>query len=834
MTKKTEASKSAILTACRGLEIDNDVGSFLASMIESDRGQQRSLHDTYYGNPEKDFQPNKTFVAEINKYPNLWEVAQRIEGLVTGQSSHAGGVIIYDEDITKTNSLMKLKSGDYVTAYDLHQSEELSDVKIDMLATEGLVRIRTCLDLLTEAGYIDKNLSLKERYFKFLGPYNINRDDPKMWENIWNGKVISLFQMEQDSGIKGIKLIKPKSVEELAVLNSVIRLMASEKGAEQPLDTWARYREDITQWYNEMREYGLKEEDVQWLAHHPAITQGMCESQESAMILVQEEKCGGNSLAWADRMRKGIAKKKPAELAKIREEYYANAEKKGCDKKLVTYVLEKLISCQFGYSFNLSHCLSYSLIGLQEMNLARFYPVIYWNTANLIVDSASFAQIEDAEESYEDTDEDSEEDEVDSYDADDYDGYDYIEIKDASGKVKKVKKTVDYGKISTAINRFKSYGIEVLPPDINFSKYTFTPDEKNNTITYGLRGITRISDDLIKEIINNRPYISIDHFNSKVKTNKLQLLYLIKSVAFDRISSKDRLEIMRDYLNKIADKKMKLTLQNMQMLIDKKLIPESMMFYGKLYLFNKFLKANKDGIYYLLNDAAIKFIDKNFSLDFTEDGNKIQQKIWDNLYKKAMDPMRSYLKENQSEMLEKLNNSLYNEVKEKYAIGNISSWEMESLSFYYHDHELANFQESFDDFNKLPEDPEVDYEFYAKDGRLVQVYKIHTIIGTVIDKDKQKNLITLLTPTGVVPVKIYKNQFALYDKQISQIGEDGKKHTLEKSWFRRGTLLRIQGIRRDHNFIPRKTKSSIYPIIMKIISTDNDTLEYQWERLEAD
>lgn len=641
MTKKTEASKSAILTACRGLEIDNDVGSFLASMIESDRGQQRSLHDTYYGNPEKDFQSNKTFVAEINKYPNLWEVAQRIEGLVTGQSSHAGGVIIYDEDITKTNSLMKLKSGDYVTAYDLHQSEELSDVKIDMLATEGLVRIRTCLDLLTEAGYIDKNLSLKERYFKFLGPYNINRDDPKMWENIWNGKVISLFQMEQDSGIKGIKLIKPKSVEELAVLNSVIRLMASEKGAEQPLDTWARYREDITQWYDEMREYGLKEEDVQWLAHHPAITQGMCESQESAMILVQEEKCGGNSLAWADRMRKGIAKKKPAELAKIREEYYANAEKKGCDKKLVTYVLEKLISCQFGYSFNLSHCLSYSLIGLQEMNLARFYPVIYWNTANLIVDSASFAQIEDTEESYEDADEDLAEDEADNYDADDYDGYDYIEIKDASGKIKKVKKTVDYGKVSTAINRFKSYGIEVLPPDINFSKYTFTPDEKNNTITYGLRGITRISDDLIKEIINNRPYTSIDDFNSKIKTNKLQLLYLIKSGAFDRISSEDRLGIMRDYLNKIADKKTKLTLRNMQMLIDKELIPESMMLYKKLYLFNNFLKANKDGIYYLLNDAAIKFIDRNFSLDYTEDGDKIQQKTWDNLYKKAMDPMRT-------------------------------------------------------------------------------------------------------------------------------------------------------------------------------------------------
>ena len=48
------------------------------------------------------------------------------EGLVTGLSSHAGGVVIVDEEITKTNSIVRLKSGDYVTAYDLHQSEEMS------------------------------------------------------------------------------------------------------------------------------------------------------------------------------------------------------------------------------------------------------------------------------------------------------------------------------------------------------------------------------------------------------------------------------------------------------------------------------------------------------------------------------------------------------------------------------------------------------------------------------------------------------------------------------------------------------------------------------------
>ena len=68
MTEKTEASKSAILTAARGLNIDVDTAQYIASLIESDRGQQRSLHYTYYGNEEEGFLPNRTFQEEINKF----------------------------------------------------------------------------------------------------------------------------------------------------------------------------------------------------------------------------------------------------------------------------------------------------------------------------------------------------------------------------------------------------------------------------------------------------------------------------------------------------------------------------------------------------------------------------------------------------------------------------------------------------------------------------------------------------------------------------------------------------------------------------------------------
>ena len=38
---------------------------------------------------------------------------------------------------------------------------------------------------------------------------------------------------------------------------------------------------------------------------------------------------------------------------------------------------------------NAAHTLAYSIVALQEMNLAFKYPIIFWNTANLIVDSGA-------------------------------------------------------------------------------------------------------------------------------------------------------------------------------------------------------------------------------------------------------------------------------------------------------------------------------------------------------------------------------------------------------------------------------------------------------------
>ena len=55
-------------------------------------------------------------------------------------------------------------------------------------------------------------------------------------KNLWDGEVIDAFQFDTMVGSQAIKLIKPENIAELAIANSIMRLMAQE-GMELPLDT---------------------------------------------------------------------------------------------------------------------------------------------------------------------------------------------------------------------------------------------------------------------------------------------------------------------------------------------------------------------------------------------------------------------------------------------------------------------------------------------------------------------------------------------------------------------------------------------------------------------
>ena len=118
---------------------------------------------------------------------------------------------------------------------------------------------------------------------------------------------------------------------------------------------------------------------------------------------------------------------------------------------------------------------------------------------------------------------------------------------------------------------------------------------------------------------------------------------------------------------------------------------------------------------------------------------------------------------------------------------------------------------------------------------LTALYRLNKICGTCIAKNKTKGTVSLLTPEGVVTVKFRNEYFSIFDKQISERGEDGAKHVVEKSWFNRGSMIMVTGIRRGDEFVPKKYASTPGHQLYKIQKVGpRGTLVLQTERAKGE
>ena len=793
----TETTKSAILTACRGYRsedcpdgIDVDTAQYLSSLVPSERGFLWDLHTVLYGDPDKDRQPVTLFINEVNQYPGLLDVMIGIEGVISRRGSHASGVVFADEDPFEFMAYMKTPSGDVITQYDLHTAENCGATKYDFLVTEIQDKIVQTIKLLQNDNQIDPKLSLKEVYDKYLHPSVLPIEDKKVWKAIQEVKVLDLFQFDSAIGAQAAKKIQPSSMLELADANGLMRLMTAEKGAETPMDKYIRFKNNINLWYDEMRLAGLTKEEMITLEPYFKPSYGVPPSQEQLMRMLMDENICHFTLKEANTARKIVGKKQMSKIPELHKQILEQASSPALGK----YIWQCGVGPQMGYSFSVIHALAYSFIGFQSAYLATNWNPVYWNTACLIVNSGS---LEDSD------------------------------------------KGTDYGKIAKAINTIKSHGISISLVDINKSDYGFKPDAENNTIYYGLKALSNINNDTVDLIIKNRPYSSIKDFLKKCPLTKTAVISLIKAGAFDKFM--DRKLTMGWYLWEICDKKKKLTLQNMPGLIKYNLLPEDTeerITARRIYEFNRYLKSvckTKDKNIYQLDDRAVNFLTEIEADNLIDSDLTLKASLWDKIYQSWMDVFRKWIADDKDQILYELNAQIYLEEWNHYAKGTISTWEMQSMCFYYHEHELANVQKErygIVNFNEL-ENEKIDY-MLKRNGRQIPIYELVRIIGTVIAKNDTRHSITLLTPDGVVNVKMTGELYAMYKKQISQVQADGSKKVIEKSWFTRGTMLMLQGFRRDDTFVTKSYSRSLFHQIYKIDSINEDnTIELRHERAQG-
>ncbi len=789
----TLGTRSAILTAARGLGIDVDVAQYLATMIPQERGFLWPLKDCLEGNQEKDRKPIKQLIEEFNKYDGFLDVVKGIEGLVCQMGIHACGNVIFNVPVYTYNAMMKAPNGTEVTQFDLGDTEYMGGLKMDCLSVEALDKIHTTLDLLLADNLIEWQGTLKSTYDKYLHPDVLDRDAPEMWHKIWRNEIIDIFQMDSTVGKQSLSLVKPESIPQMAAVNSLMRLVP-EKGSKTPTEEYVIYKQHPELIKKEIYDLDATDKEKEILYNFMKDYTGVLESQESAMLAVMIPEFTNYDVPHANKIRKIIAKKKMKEIASAREEYFATGAANGVSKDILRYIWDVQIKRQLGYSFSIPHTVAYSLIALQEMNLNYKFPSIYWATACLTVNSGG------ADET-------------------------------AGG-------TTNYGKLSAAIGRIKRQDIEVALPDINKAKFGFTPNSESNTIIYGLKGISEVGDDLVNKIIHNRPYENLNDFLEKVNPGRTQAIALIKAGCFDYLErGLGRKELLYNYVSGLVPKKNKITLANVNALINYNLLPKNKSKFIHLFNFNKYLKLFKDGDKFIIDERAYDYLSKNFDIGMLEIKKKktyLDSKVWEKLYKDKMSELKEYLLNYQEKFITKLHEAEVNDIWNDYCLGSMSAWEMDTLGFYYHGHELEGAYSpefTFINFFGQSEIP-IPSEYKEYKGRQFPVFEHKYICGTVLDKNSYKHTVILLTPDGVVNVKCIAEQYSKYDKQISQLNkETGHKEVIEKSWFKKGTKLVVRGYRSGDQFMARgKQSEGKYPFY-KILNIDDlgkiETIRYR-------
>lgn len=480
-------------------------------------------------------------------------------------------------------------------------------------------------------------------------------------------------------------------------------------------------------------------------------------------------------------------------------------------KELLNYVYKYCVEPQLGYSFSINHTMPYSAIALQEMNLATRWNPLYWQCACLCVNAGNY--VGDIEDSINQIEDDEEEEIIE-------------ENEESDKKVRKV--APNYGKISRAIANAQLAGIKIDLPDINKAQVDFIPDVEHNSILYSLQAISVVSDELLGKILTNRPFNSIDDFIIRVEPTQGQMFGLIKAGCFDNLCNQPRGVIMEQYLNKLAEEKHplkeKMTSTQIKKALELGLNLSQFNTEIRIYKFKKYLDAkqiDKENKRYLLTEeVCTKFFDTYIksSLDLSKNEYSILPEgkiaIKQTAFKKAFDkltaPLMEYMnsEEGKKTYQETLQKQYKEELKEKYCPGNISRWEMDTMSFYREGHELKNMNDSLYntvDFNSLSELP----------GDKPKTY---TIAGTIIETNNTRHTVSLLTKYGVVDVKLYNDIYLRYNQNISTIDPVTKKKTvIERSWLQRGNKIIVYGFRRENMFCARVDRSSGFARVVGLI-----------------
>lgn len=432
-------------------------------------------------------------------YKKLLDLAVRVESTVRHASVHAAGIVIGPEALTDFTPLQRESNGDkIVTQYDMEAVEEVGLVKMDFLGIRNLSILGRAVE------YVEKNTGIR------VNLDTIPLDDKKTYELLARGETMGVFQFSSAGMTKWLMDLRPKVITDLSAMVALYR--PGPMGSIPDYIDRAHNPQKITYFDKRMEEY--MEQSL-----------GILVYQED--VLLTAINIAGYSWLEADKFRKAMGKKIPAEMAKQKDRFIKGAIDKGMSPKKADE-LWKLIEPFAAYGFPKAHAASYAIVAYQTAYMKANFPVEF------------MAAVMTAE--YGDTE-----------------------------------------KIAQAIEECKKMGIVVLPPDVNYSKVGFSIENlkdlndeqlsrqitsvENKSATqgvrFGLSAIKNVGISAIESILSAREkkaFISLSDLCSRVDTrlvNRKTLESLIKAGALDVFSTRASLLLGLDQCLEEAHKSAK-------------------------------------------------------------------------------------------------------------------------------------------------------------------------------------------------------------------------------------------------------------------------------------
>lgn len=497
----TLQSKSAINDMGRVLSINMKTTQEISKVL--DKGIDAGLQPKW---SEIDFKLGEELAPYEKDNPILFEWARELYDMPRTYGIHASGVIVGDEPLAYNYPLKwNARHKKMVTQWDMDVADNLGYMKMDVLGLRTLDTLDEVNNILLDQG---KDLIDYEalQYQEF---------PDEMYELLDRGLTVGIFQVEDGGSARQLaKAIKPRNIEDLAVLVAMNRPGPLRSG---DVDTYMAGREGMEVFYpHEILEDVLHE------------TYGVFLYQEQIIHYLTKL---GYPLTEADEVRKIVGKKKREEMVKEFPRYMMRT----CGIKV-----DKFCSECYQLRDDSDYCPSCKAASIAHEILTaepydgeagNFMPLnAAWTIWNKIVNFAKYG-----------------------FNKSHAVAYAILLLWTLYAKWAHTAefllagiRTVKKEQVPRYINEARRMGIEILPPDINYSQSETSLE--NGHIRVGFENIQNFGKVPSSWLVKHRPFSSLEDLQEKVQEFKTVLPNGQKRVAINKrhIDHLERLGALED------------------------------------------------------------------------------------------------------------------------------------------------------------------------------------------------------------------------------------------------------------------------------------------------